>query len=162
KGGTAMAGGVITMMAMAIFGGLWMPLEMFPDWMQQIGRAIPTYWISQLGTWSLQGGELPVAGLLVIGAWTLGLGGLCVLSLRRAVGLTRRCHNDPHADPAGDGPGDLGARHRGRGRCTPGHAARGTPGGEGLGRARVLDPAGAVRAGPHRVRLDAGARSRRC
>src|SRR5699024_12497295 len=35
KGGTAMAGGVITMMAMAIFGGLWMPLEMFPDWMQQ-------------------------------------------------------------------------------------------------------------------------------
>lgn len=90
KGGTAMAGGVITMMAMAIFGGLWMPLEMFPGWMQEIGHAIPTYWISQLGTWSLQGGELPVTGLLVIGAWSLGLGVLCALSLRRAVGLTRR------------------------------------------------------------------------
>ncbi|MDN6303781.1 MAG: ABC transporter permease, partial [Brachybacterium sp.] len=90
RGGTAMAGGVITMMAMAIFGGLWMPLETFPDWMQQIGHAIPTYWISRLGIWSLQGGELPVTGLLVIGAWTLVLGVLCALSLRRAVGLKRR------------------------------------------------------------------------
>ncbi|AXK44258.1 ABC transporter permease [Brachybacterium saurashtrense] len=90
KGGAAMAGGVVTMMAMAIFGGLWMPLEMFPEWMQQIGRAMPTYWISQLGEWTLQGGELPVIGLLVIGAWSLALGALCALGLRHAVGLTRR------------------------------------------------------------------------
>ncbi|GAA4528442.1 ABC transporter permease [Brachybacterium paraconglomeratum] len=90
KGGTAMAGGVITMMAMAIFGGLWMPLEMFPSWMQSVGHAIPTFWISQLGQWSMYGGELPLAGLAVIGAWTLVLGALCALSLRRAVGLKRR------------------------------------------------------------------------
>lgn len=90
KGGTTMAGGVITMMAMAIFGGLWMPLEMFPSWMQQVGQAMPTYWISQLGQWSMYDGELPVTGLLVIGAWTVVLGGLCALSLRRAVGLKRR------------------------------------------------------------------------
>lgn len=90
KGGTAMAGGVITMMAMAIFGGLWMPLEMFPAWMQSIGQAIPTYWISQLGQWTMYGGELPATGLAVIGAWTLVLGVLCAVSLRRAVGLTRR------------------------------------------------------------------------
>lgn len=90
KGGTAMAGGVVTMMAMAIFGGLWMPLEMFPEWMQQIGHAIPTYWISQLGQWSMYGGELPLTGLAVIGAWSLVLGALCAISLRRAVGLKRR------------------------------------------------------------------------
>ena len=90
KGGAAMAGGVVTMMAMAIFGGLWMPLEMFPDWMQQIGQAIPTYWISRLGQWSMYGGALPVTGLLVIGTWSLVLGVLCALSLRRAVGLKRR------------------------------------------------------------------------
>ena len=90
KGGAAMAGGVITMMAMAIFGGLWMPLETFPDWMQQLGQAMPTYWISELGQWSMHGGQLPVTGLLVIGTWTLVLGVLCALSLRRAVGLKRR------------------------------------------------------------------------
>lgn len=90
KGGAAMAGGVVTMMAMAIFGGLWMPLETFPSWMQQIGHAMPTYWISRLGQWSMYGGELPATGLLVIGAWTLVLGVLCAFSLRRAVGLKRR------------------------------------------------------------------------
>ena len=90
KGGTAMAGGVITMMAMAIFGGLWMPLEMFPAWMQDLGQAMPTYWISQLGSWTLQGGEMPVTGLAVIGAWSAVLGVLCAVSLRGAVGLRRR------------------------------------------------------------------------
>jgi ABC-2 type transport system permease protein len=85
-----MAGGVVTMMAMAIFGGLWMPLEMFPQWMQDLGHALPTYWISSLGKWSLYGGELPVTGLLVIGAWTFVLALLCVASMSRAVGLRRR------------------------------------------------------------------------
>ena len=90
KGGASMAGGVITMMAMAIFGGLWMPLEAFPTWMQQLGQAMPTYWISQLGQWTTQSGELPVTGLAVICAWTLVLGLLCALGMRRAVGLKRR------------------------------------------------------------------------
>ncbi|MGP9680739.1 ABC transporter permease [Brachybacterium sp. AOP3-A1-3] len=90
KGGAAMAGGVVTMMAMAIFGGLWMPLEMFPGWMQSVGHALPTYWISSLGEWSLYGGELPVMGLLVIGAWSVALGLLCAVSMSRAVGLSRR------------------------------------------------------------------------
>ncbi|WP_193105682.1 ABC transporter permease [Brachybacterium sp. FME24] len=90
KGGAAMAGGVVTMMAMAIFGGLWMPLEMFPMWMQNLGHAIPTYWISGLGGWALYGGDLPVTGLLVIGAWSVALGVLCSVSMSRAVGLTRR------------------------------------------------------------------------
>ncbi|WP_270407363.1 ABC transporter permease [Brachybacterium paraconglomeratum] len=90
RGAAAMAGGVVTMMAMAIFGGLWMPLELFPQWMQELGRLMPTYWISSLGQWSLQGAELPVTGLVVIGAWTLVLGVLCMVSMSRAVGLQRR------------------------------------------------------------------------
>ncbi|MFL0456907.1 ABC transporter permease [Brachybacterium paraconglomeratum] len=90
RGAAAMAGGVVTMMAMAIFGGLWMPLEMFPQWIQDLGRALPTYWISSLGQWSLQGAELPVTGLVVIGVWTLVLGVLCMVSMSRAVGLQRR------------------------------------------------------------------------
>ena len=90
KGGAAMAGGVVTMMAMAILGGLWMPLEMFPSWMQTLGQFIPTYWISRLGEWTLYGGDLPATGLLVIGAWTLVLGTVCMVSMSRAVGLSRR------------------------------------------------------------------------
>lgn len=90
KGGAASAGGVVVLMALAIFGGLWMPLEMFPNWMQSTGRLLPSYWIAQLGEWTLIGGDLPVNGLLVIGAWTLVLGALCAVSLSKAIGLTRR------------------------------------------------------------------------
>ncbi|APX35013.1 ABC transporter [Brachybacterium sp. P6-10-X1] len=90
KGGAAMAAGVVTMMVMAIFGGLWMPLEMFPGWMQTVGHAIPTSWISSLGGWALYGGQPPVTGVLVIGAWTLVLVLICSVSMSRAVGLTRR------------------------------------------------------------------------
>ena len=90
KGGAAMAGGVVTMMAMAILGGLWMPLEMFPDWMQTLGRFIPTYWISRLGEWTMYGGDLPATGLLVIGVWTLVLATVTAVSMSRAVGLSRR------------------------------------------------------------------------
>ena len=90
KGGAAMAGGVVTMMAMAILGGLWMPLEMFPDWMQTLGQFIPTYWISRLGEWTMYGGDLPATGLLVIGAWTLVLATVTAVSMSRAVGLSRR------------------------------------------------------------------------
>ncbi|WP_114856490.1 ABC transporter permease [Brachybacterium sp. YJGR34] len=90
KGGAAMAGGVVTMMAMAIFGGLWMPLETFPEWMQAVGHALPTYWISGLGGWTLYGGELPLRGLLVIGIWTVALALATSVSMSRAVGLTRR------------------------------------------------------------------------
>ncbi|GAA1284358.1 MULTISPECIES: ABC transporter permease [Brachybacterium] len=90
KGGAAMAGGVVTMMAMAIFGGLWMPLEMFPTWMQSFGHAIPTYWISSLGEWALYGTSFPLTGVAVIGAWTAALALLCTVSMSRAVGLSRR------------------------------------------------------------------------
>ena len=90
KGGAASAGGVVVLMALAIFGGLWMPLEMFPEWMQSTGRLLPSYWIAQLGEWTLIGGDLPVTGLLVIGTWTLVLGALCAVSLSKAIGLTRR------------------------------------------------------------------------
>ena len=90
RGGAAMAAGIVVMMAMAIFGGLWMPLETFPAWMQDLGQGLPTYWIGRLGAWALHGGELPLTGLLVIGIWTVVLGAICALSLPRAVGLTRR------------------------------------------------------------------------
>lgn len=90
RGAASMAGGVVAMMGLAILGGLWMPLEMFPNWMQTLGHATPTYWISDLGAWALFGGDLSLVGLAVIGAWTLVLALLCLAGMSRAVGLQRR------------------------------------------------------------------------
>lgn len=84
------AASTIGMMALAILGGLWVPAEMFPDWMQTLAQVTPSYWIGQLGTWVITQGELPVRGLLILGAWTLALALACIVLLRRATATSSR------------------------------------------------------------------------
>lgn len=40
--------GNILYLGLAVLGGLWMPLSMFPDWMQSIGKCLPTYQLMEL------------------------------------------------------------------------------------------------------------------
>nr|WP_239681968.1 ABC transporter permease [Streptococcus constellatus] len=40
--------GNIVYMTLAILGGLWFPLTMFPSWMQAIGKTLPTYQLMNL------------------------------------------------------------------------------------------------------------------
>ncbi|MFC0675349.1 ABC transporter permease [Brachybacterium hainanense] len=86
RGSAASAGSVVAMMLLAIAGGLWMPLSMFPSWMQTIGHGLPTHWLSQAGIWALGGTGFPVTGVLVVGLWVLVLGGIVLLGMRRSQG----------------------------------------------------------------------------
>lgn len=75
---------------LALLGGLWFPLEMFPDWTLTVSRLTPTYWVGQLGSWGIGAGEGSLMALAVLGGWTLGLGLLCALLLRRATRAASR------------------------------------------------------------------------
>ncbi|MEE1619343.1 ABC transporter permease [Brachybacterium sp. J144] len=79
-------GPVVTIgtMLLAVAGGLWFPFEMFPDWLQQISVLLPTYWLGEIGAWGIVGGDLPLRGLAVLAAWTLGLVLACALLLGSA------------------------------------------------------------------------------
>jgi len=33
---------------LAVLGGLWMPVSLFPDWMQVIGKCLPSYQLMEL------------------------------------------------------------------------------------------------------------------
>ena len=35
--------GNLLYMGLAVMGGLWMPISLFPEWMQAIGKCLPTY-----------------------------------------------------------------------------------------------------------------------
>lgn len=35
--------GNLLYLGLAVLGGLWMPISLFPDWMQAIGKCLPTY-----------------------------------------------------------------------------------------------------------------------
>lgn len=74
----------IGMMLLAVAGGLWFPYDMFPTWLQTVARFLPTYWLGELGTWGILGGDLPMRGVLTLAAWTLGLAIACAMLLRRA------------------------------------------------------------------------------
>ncbi|KXT74516.1 ABC transporter permease protein [Streptococcus sp. DD10] len=40
--------GNLLYMGLAVLGGLWMPITLFPDWMQAIGQCLPSYQLMEL------------------------------------------------------------------------------------------------------------------
>lgn len=70
-------------MGLSLLGGLWVPLQIFPDWVSTIGKAVPSYWLNRLG---IMGARLDgdfIAPALVLVAWTLVLGGFIIWRYRR-------------------------------------------------------------------------------
>ena len=40
--------GNLLYLGFAVLGGLWMPISLFPDWMQAIGKRLPSYQLMEL------------------------------------------------------------------------------------------------------------------
>jgi ABC-2 type transport system permease protein len=76
--------------ALGALGGLWMPLSMMPLAMQDIGRALPSNGVAELG-WRIAGGQASVPrAVLVLAAWLLGSATAALLAYRRR--STRSAH----------------------------------------------------------------------
>jgi ABC-2 type transport system permease protein len=79
------AGGAIGILGtmLAALGGLWWPVEMFPEPMQALARALPSYWYAELGR-DVAAGAAPGAGpALVLAGFTALFGVLTVAVARR-------------------------------------------------------------------------------
>jgi ABC-2 type transport system permease protein len=69
-------------MGMAVLGGLWIPLQVFPAWVADVAKAVPSYWLNRVGQLgALQSGDA-ITPAIVLAAWTLGLGVLVVWRYR--------------------------------------------------------------------------------
>ena len=69
--------------ALGALGGLWMPPSVMPHAMQDIGQALPSNAVAELG-WRITGGQASVPkAVLVLAAWTLGSGLAALLAYRR-------------------------------------------------------------------------------
>ncbi len=86
------AGGATTflMLAMAMLGGMWVPLEQMPEVLQGIGRMLPSYWAARFTLLPVVGGPVPVRGVVTLLAWILGMAVLGVVGYRRAISHSRR------------------------------------------------------------------------
>ena len=69
--------------ALGALGGLWMPPAVMPHAMQDIGQALPSNAVAELG-WRIAGGQAPaLRAVLVLAAWTLGSALAALLAYRR-------------------------------------------------------------------------------
>ena len=76
--------------ALGALGGLWIPLSAMPHAMQDLGRALPSNGVAELG-WRIAGGQASVPrAVLVLTAWLLGGATAALLAYRRR--STRSAH----------------------------------------------------------------------
>lgn len=84
---TAQTTGVANMvcnLGLAVVGGLWFPLALFPSWLRALSAYTPANRFAQLGT-SVADGRAPALGAVaVLTAWLLVFGSYAVVSYRRA------------------------------------------------------------------------------
>jgi ABC-2 type transport system permease protein len=75
---------MICYFTLAIAGGLWVPVSQLPDAFRSISTWLPSNRLAELG-WDIAGGHAPSgSALLVLAAWTAGLGALAIAAYRRA------------------------------------------------------------------------------
>jgi ABC-2 type transport system permease protein len=84
---TAQTTGVANMvcnLGLAVVGGLWFPLALFPDWLRSISAYTPTNRFAQLGVSVTEGRAPGLGAVAVLTAWLLVFGSYAVLSYRRS------------------------------------------------------------------------------
>jgi ABC-2 type transport system permease protein len=75
---------MVSTFLLAIVGGLWMPVSVFPRWLAHIAQVTPTFRAGELG-WSVIGAtHVTATGLAVLAGWTALFAGLAAWRFRRA------------------------------------------------------------------------------
>jgi ABC-2 type transport system permease protein len=79
------AGGAMGLVGvvLAMLGGLWVPVQVFPDVLQSVARGLPSYWYAELGRAVVAGSGVEVATVLALAAFTVVFAGLAAVVVRR-------------------------------------------------------------------------------
>ncbi|MFJ9705821.1 ABC transporter permease [Streptomyces sp. NPDC101234] len=71
-------------LGLAVLGGLWFPVALFPGWLRSVSAYTPTYRFAQLGTSVAEGRMPPPWAVAVLAFWLVVFGSYAVLSYRRS------------------------------------------------------------------------------
>lgn len=75
---------MLAYLGMAVLGGLWMPLSVFPAPLRAIGGLLPTHAYGDLSWRIAFGSAMSVGDVVVLGAWLVIFAGLAAYAYRRA------------------------------------------------------------------------------
>lgn len=70
--------GNIAFLGLAVLGGSWMPISLFPDWMQSISKVTPTYHVNQLVEIYAQKSQINWTSLLIVLGYAIIIAGLAL------------------------------------------------------------------------------------
>jgi ABC-2 type transport system permease protein len=71
-----------TLLVLNVLGGLLWPLPVFPNWLQDITKVLPTYRLADLGRAAVTGHALNPADIAFLAAWTLLFGAIAAWRYR--------------------------------------------------------------------------------
>jgi ABC-2 type transport system permease protein len=74
---------MLTMLLLAFLGGIFIPYSALPHVMQDIGQALPSYHLAQLGWNAVAGRSLGADHMLALAAWAAALGLIAVWRWRQ-------------------------------------------------------------------------------
>lgn len=89
KNEAAMPASVAVMTLMALVGGLWIPLQVFPGWVRDASHLVPSAWMARYGQDILSGAASSAGGVLVYVVWISAVGGLVAFLLGRSLSSRR-------------------------------------------------------------------------
>jgi ABC-2 type transport system permease protein len=82
-GQTAQIAQMITLIALAFLGGIFIPWHNLPSGAQFVGKVLPSYHLAQLGWDSAGGFPLHASDAIVLAAWAAGLAAVAMLRWRQ-------------------------------------------------------------------------------
>src|SRR5215475_6822760 len=82
-GQTAQIAQMITLIALAFLGGIFIPWNNLPGGAQFVGKVLPSYHLAQLGWDSAGGFALHASDAIVLAAWAIGLAAVAMLRWRQ-------------------------------------------------------------------------------
>src|SRR5690348_6089163 len=82
-GQTAQVAQMLTMLVLAFLGGIFIPYSGLPHVMQDIGKALPSYHLGQLGWNAVAGRPLGLDHVLALAAWAAGLAVIAIWRWRQ-------------------------------------------------------------------------------
>jgi len=74
---------MLVFFGMAIVGGLWVPLQIMPDWVSTAAQVVPSYWLNRLGQMGAALSGDIMTPVLVLVAWSVVLAVFIVWRYRR-------------------------------------------------------------------------------
>lgn len=71
------------MLLLAFIGGIFIPTQIFPQWLQDVAQALPSYWLAEVGHGALFGNTRTGTAILVLASYTVVLGFAVIRRYRR-------------------------------------------------------------------------------